>query len=208
MEEVSSPNTTSPAQEATAERRRESYPASGSPPPVPRIPFDALVQPRGMIDAVLYRFAVPARDRPDVRQEVLLSAWRSMEAGRFRPPQHVPLMKALKRWLFGVTWRHISHYRERQHRWYKELAAYTSPRFAYHAPSPYRQIEARLAIHQLSRLEPELRNVLVGTALGRTASEIAAALGRNPTTTNKRMHRGRRRLQKLLSGTRWRGRRA
>ncbi|WP_438023573.1 RNA polymerase sigma factor [Sorangium sp. So ce233] len=150
------------------------------------------------MQAVLRQFAVPARDQPDVMQEIFLSAWRSVEAGRFRPSPDLPMKKALQRWLFAVTWHHILHYRERVYRWYKERAAYTTPGTESHAPSPFGQVEARLALRRLERLRPELRAVLAGTALGYTAEELAAELGTRPSTTNKRMHRGRTQLRKAL----------
>ncbi|WP_437287647.1 RNA polymerase sigma factor [Sorangium sp. So ce406] len=152
----------------------------------------------GIIQAVLRQFAVPARDRPDVMQEIFLSAWRSVKAAGFRPSPDIPLKKAMQRWLFAVTWHHIFHYRERVYRWYKEGAPYTTPRTECHAQSPFRQVEARLALRRLERLRPELRAVLAGTALGYTAEEIAAELGASPSTTSKRMHRGRKKLRKVL----------
>ncbi|WP_437957673.1 sigma factor-like helix-turn-helix DNA-binding protein [Sorangium sp. So ce119] len=71
-----------------------------------------------------------------------------------------------------------------------------------HAPSPFGQVEARLALRRLERLRPELGAVLAGTALGYTAEEIAAELGGSPTATNRRMHRGRRQLRQVLGRAR------
>ena len=66
------------------------------------------------------------------------------------------------------------------------------------SPSPFGQVEARMTLRCLERLKPELRAVLAGTAVGNTADEIAAELGARPGTTNKRLHRGRKLLRKLL----------
>ncbi|MGK4001074.1 sigma-70 family RNA polymerase sigma factor [Sorangium sp. So ce1036] len=131
-------------------------------------------------------------------QEIFLSSWRSMEVGRFRPSQDVPLKKALRHWLLAVGRHHVSHYRERMYRLYKERATCTVSGPPSHAPSPFGQVQARLALRRLEWLGPELRDVLTGTVLGYTAREIVAKLGGNPNTTNGRLHRGRRQLQKVL----------
>ncbi len=186
-------------QEAVAQHRRTSCPGEVVAYPAVRVPFEAIMQHSGLMHAVLRQFAVPARDRPDLMQEIFLSVWRSVEADRFRPSPSVPLKKALQRWLFAATWHHIFHYRERMYRWYKEQAEYTAPEYA---PPPLGQVEARLALRGLERLKPELRAVLAGTALGYTAEEIAAELGANPVTTNKRLHRGRNQLRKVLGWAR------
>ncbi|WP_437486717.1 sigma-70 family RNA polymerase sigma factor [Sorangium sp. So ce1014] len=159
------------------------------------VPFDAIMRQSGMIHTVLRQYAVPACDWPDLMQEIFLSAWRSVETGRFRPSQHVPVNEALQRWLFAVAWHHVFHYRGHMYRWHKERAASTIPG---NAPSPFGQVEARLALRGLERLTPELRAVLAGIALGYTCKEIAVALGQNPLTTNRRMHRGRRQLREVL----------
>ncbi|AGP39726.1 RNA polymerase sigma factor [Sorangium cellulosum] len=160
-----------------------------------RVPFDAIMRESGLLRTVLRQLAVPAGDQPDLMQDISLSAWRSVEAGRFRPYQHVPVKKALRCWLFAIAWHHVIHYRERLNRWHKARAACATPEIA---PSSFGQVEARLALRYLERLKPELRAVLAGTAFGYTAEEIAAELGAHPGTTNKRLHRGRGQLRKLL----------
>ncbi|WP_438004662.1 RNA polymerase sigma factor [Sorangium sp. So ce321] len=181
-----------------AEHGRTSHPVEVVAHPAVRVPFDALMRHSGIIRAVLRQFAVPARDQPDIMQEIFLSAWRSVEAASFRPSPDMPLKKALKHWLFAVTWHHIFHYRERVCRWSRERTAYTTSGLVSDAPSPFGQVEARLALRGLERLKPELRAVLARAALGHTAEEIAAELGAHPGTTNKRIHRGRKQLQKVL----------
>ncbi|HTN91391.1 MAG TPA: sigma-70 family RNA polymerase sigma factor [Sorangium sp.] len=184
--------------EAVAEHRRTSCRVEIGSPPAVHVPFEAIMRHSGMLHAVLRQFGVPARDQPDVMQEIFLSAWRSVEGGGFRPRPEVPLKRALQSWLFAVTWHHIFHYRERLYRWHRELPALAAPGMAIHAPSPFGQVEARMALRRLERLEPELRAVLAGAAVGYTAAEIAAELSAHPGTTNKRMHRGRRQLRKVL----------
>lgn len=184
--------------EPVAEHRRTSRRVEIGAPPAVHVPFEAIMRHSRTIHVVLRQFGVPARDQPDVMQEIFLSAWRSVEGGGFRPRPEVPLKKALQSWLFAVTWHHIFHYRERLYRWYRELAAFAAPGIASHAPSPFDQVEARMALRCLERLKPEVGAVLAGTAVGCTAEEIAAELGAHPGTTNKRMHRGRKQLRKIL----------
>ncbi|MGK4001155.1 sigma-70 family RNA polymerase sigma factor [Sorangium sp. So ce1036] len=184
--------------EAVAEHRRPSRRVEIDALPAVHVRFEVILRHSRMIHAVLRQLAVPARDQPDVMQEIFLSSWRSVEAGRFRPSQDVSLKKALQCWLFAVTWHHVYHYRERMCRLHKEHAACTAPMPPSYAPSPFGQVEARLALRRLEWLGPELRDVLTGTALGYTAKEIVAKLGGNPSTTNGRLHRGRRQLRKVL----------
>jgi RNA polymerase sigma-70 factor (ECF subfamily) len=80
----------------------------------------------------------------------------------------------------------------------RERAACTAPGSPSRAPSPFEQVEARLVLRRLEWLGPELRDVLMGTALGHTAKEIVAKLGGSPSTTSRRLHRGRRQLRKVL----------
>lgn len=187
--------------EAVAEHRRTSRQVEVVAHPAVHVPFETIMRHSGMIHAVLRQFAVPAHDQPDVMQEIFLSAWRSVEGGGFRPRPEVPPKKALQSWLFAVTWHHIFHYRERLYRWYRPRAAFTAPGIASLAPSPFGQVEARIALRGLDQLEPELRTVLAGFALGLTAKEIAAELGGGPLATYRRLHRGRGQLRKVLGLT-------
>ncbi|WP_437528607.1 sigma-70 family RNA polymerase sigma factor [Sorangium sp. So ce726] len=166
--------------EAVAERRRTSRRVEMGAPPAVHVPFEANMRHSRMIHAVLRQFAVPARDQPDLMQEIFLSAWRSVEGGGFLPRPEVPPKQALQSWLFAVTWHHIFHYRERLYRWYRELAAFAAPGIARHAPPPFGQVDKRMALRCLERLKPERRAVLAGTAVGNTAEEIAAELGAHP----------------------------
>lgn len=158
-----------------------------------------------MIHAVLRQLGVPARDQPDVMQEIFLSAWRSVKGGGFRPRPEVPPKNALQSWLFAVTWHHVFHYRKRLYRWYRELAAFAASVLTSHVQSSFSQVDTRLALRYLKRLTPELRAVLAGTALGYTCNEIAAKLGGSPLATHRRLHRGRKQLREVLRRARcWR----
>ncbi|WP_437623830.1 sigma-70 family RNA polymerase sigma factor [Sorangium sp. So ce1151] len=174
-------------------RSMEAGPDSGV-----RVPFEHIARHSGRIEDTLRKFKVPARDRPDVKQDILLSAWRSVQAGGFRPSPHLKVKRALSRWMFAVTWHQIIHYRERQRRWDMASASPEAPAVVRPAPSLLYQVEARLMLRALDRLKPALRDVVVGSALGFTAEEMAAELGQNPVTIQHRVERGRVQLRAIL----------
>ncbi|XXY13558.1 sigma factor-like helix-turn-helix DNA-binding protein [Sorangium sp. So ce216] len=151
-----------------------------------------------MIMDNLRRLEVPECDRSDVMQEILLSAWRTVEAGRFHASERLSVTKAVRRWLFIVTWHHTTHYREHQHQWEKGRASYTHPAVDGYMPPPSEQVEARVSLRGLERIEPPLRDAVADSALGYTAEEIAAEHGQNPNTIQHRLQRGRKRLRRAL----------
>ncbi|WP_438026377.1 sigma-70 family RNA polymerase sigma factor [Sorangium sp. So ce233] len=151
-----------------------------------------------MIVDVLRQFKVPASDRPDVMQDILLSAWRTVETGGFRPSDRLSKRQAMRRWLYTVAWHHIIHYRERELRWEKGRASYVHPAIDGYVPPPFEQIEARLSLGCLERLKPALRDVVMDAAFGYTAEEIAAELGQNPITIQHRVERGREQFRRAL----------
>ncbi|WP_237245726.1 MULTISPECIES: RNA polymerase sigma factor [Sorangium] len=131
-------------------------------------------------------------------QEILLSAWRTVEAGGFNASERLSIKQAVRRWLFTVTLHHITHYREREQKWDKSRSAYTHLEMDEYAPSPFGQVEARLSLRCIERLKPELRDILADSALGYTAEEIAAKLGQNPNTIQGRLERGRKHMRRTL----------
>ena len=104
----------------------------------------------------------------------------------------------MNRWLFVVTWHHTTHYRERLHKWEKCRVSHAPSAFDDHVPPPHGQVEARLTLRGLERLDPALRDVVVDSALGCTAEEIATERGQNPNTVQGRVQRGRERLRRTL----------
>ncbi|WP_437338481.1 RNA polymerase sigma factor [Sorangium sp. So ce394] len=151
-----------------------------------------------MIKDNLCRLQIPECDHQDVMQEILLSAWHTVEVGGFHASEHLSVRQAVRRWLFVVTWHHITHYREREQKWEKGRDAYTHPAIDEYAPPPFGQVEARLSLRCMERLKPEVREVLADSALGYTAEEIAARLGQNPNTIQGRLERGREQLRRTL----------
>lgn len=151
--------------------------------------FSSIARYRRVLRRIMRQFEVPACDRADVMQDILLTAWRRMQGGGFQPA-HVDVEYVLRRWLVGIAWRQILRDREHECRWHECVAIIGKSRPPCQA-SPLDQVNARLTLCVLERLTPELRAVLSEAALSSTATEIAAELDKNPHTTLKRLHRGR-----------------
>lgn len=103
-----------------------------------------------------------------------------------------PEASVIARQRASVLWRFIaSHYVTRAHRRYEVLVASAGHLRQDHASAPLEQIEARRALHDLRRLDPRFRAVLVLKAQGDTIAEIAAAFGHNQSTVSSRLRLGR-----------------
>jgi RNA polymerase sigma factor (sigma-70 family) len=153
------------------------------------------------IEAVLLSRGVPHRDLPDVVQEVLLGAWRAMQAGRFHPPLDAPLQHAMRAWLYGIARRQASHYLNVAHRRHETPSGETS--ILSDAATPVEgQIDARAHLRAFLRLPRECQEVLALAAIGAGAREIARELAIPEGTVNTRIRRGRRLFLRALQ--RWR----
>ncbi|WP_437715911.1 sigma-70 family RNA polymerase sigma factor [Sorangium sp. So ce448] len=180
------------------ERRRASDAVDVAMRPEVRVAFDAIVQQSSMIRDRLRRLQVPECDRDDVMQDILLSVWRTVEAGRVPAREHLSMKRATRRWLDVVVWHHTTHYREFQNRWEKGRNSYAHSAIDDPMPSPSGRVEARLSLRNLERIDRALRDVVVDFALGLTAEEIAADLGQNPSTIQEHLARGREQLRRAL----------
>ncbi|WP_437867118.1 RNA polymerase sigma factor [Sorangium sp. So ce363] len=180
------------------ERTRDSDAVDAGMRPEVRVTFDAIVQQSSMIRDRLRRLQVPACDRDDVMQDILLSVWRTVEAGGVPARKHLSMKQATRRWLDVVVWHHTTHYREFQNRWQKGRDSYAHSAIDDLMPPPSGRVEARLSLRNLERIDPALRDVVTDFALGLTAEEIAAELGQNPNTIQERLARGRDQLRRVL----------
>lgn len=100
------------------------------------------------------RLGVPDGDKVDLAQEVLLAAWEKVREGAFQLNEGVALRRAMDAWLYGITWRQWSHYRDRAH-WYREVVTPDPLRGApLTTVEPLGVLEARSALRCLERLEP------------------------------------------------------
>ncbi len=92
-------------------RRAHSGPKEALHPAV-SLSIDALWAERPFVALLLRALHVPARDREDLLQAVLLGAWEAIRARRYRPDPRRRPRAALRAWLHGVAWRQVSHYWE------------------------------------------------------------------------------------------------
>lgn len=160
----------------------------------------ALVRETPFIEAVLLGCRVELRDLPDVVQEVLTGAWRTMGAGRFRPKPQAPLQDSLRAWLYGISWRQASHYREVAYRRYE--VSIGRPTLLDAEPLTEGQVSARLLLAVFRRLPHKYQEVLALVAVGEAINEIARELMIRPGTANNRIRRGRRLFRRAIA--RWR----
>ncbi|HSO00025.1 MAG TPA: sigma-70 family RNA polymerase sigma factor [Candidatus Nanopelagicales bacterium] len=142
------------------------------------------------IEAVLRACQVERCDLPDVVQDVLLGAWKSMQKGRFRPPPDVPLANSIRAWLNGVAWRQASHYRDTAHR-RREVLSDRLREVYDGAPVIENQVAARGLLEVLRRLPTVYQEVLGLVGLGAKIREVADELGISDGTANTRIQRGR-----------------
>ncbi|WP_438035070.1 RNA polymerase sigma factor [Sorangium sp. So ce204] len=180
------------------ERHRASDVVDVGMRPEARVTFDAIVQQSSMIRDRLRRLQVPECDRDDVMQDILLSVWRTVEAGGVPAREHLSMKQATRRWLDVVVWHHTAHYRKFQNRWEKGRDSYAHSAIDDPMPSPFGQVAARLGLRHLERIDPALCDAVVNVALGLTAEEIAAELDQNPSTIQEHLARGREQLWRAL----------
>ena len=159
----------------------------------------ALVRETPFIRRVVLFMGFRGVDIADLCQVVLIGAWRSMTAGRFRPDPAMPLTRALRWWLGGITWRQASHWRARAFRqreclrwdpWAQigEPVEETDPRH-----------DAREALAALARLRLQDQRILLLAAQGVGVVDLARHHLWPLTTAVNRLRRARQRYAALLA---------
>ncbi|KYF76887.1 hypothetical protein BE17_23795 [Sorangium cellulosum] len=161
----------------------------------------AILAERGIVRATLA--GIPRRDRDDVEQEVFLGAWRAIRRGKYRPDPKDKPRDALRKWLHGIAWRQASKYFE---------SAYVR-RFILDPQLLGRlrgvvgvnldaQIEARILLRAIERLEPRHQEILLAVDAPETLSAYATQRGISPFTAMSRLRIARAML--ALKIRRWR----
>jgi len=160
---------------------------------------DALIREvpfiRNVLKAAQYREA----DVDDICPEVLIGAWRSMTAGRFRPDPRKPLASAIRVWLVGIAFRQASHYRERafrRHEW-PRASPWAGQDEPVEEPSP--RHDAREELRALARLRPMDQRVLMLVAQGVGMAEMARRLDCPTATAAHRIRSARERFARVLA---------
>ncbi|WP_437898950.1 RNA polymerase sigma factor [Sorangium sp. So ce124] len=153
------------------------------------------------IQSVLRGLGVPVIDIDDVLQDVMLGAWTSSQAGRYRPSSAREPLDALRRWLFGVCAFTCTHYHERAFR--RREVPVDDP---WAATGEERmdpghvgeRIDAAEALMAIAALPTWAREVLVLAALGHGGTEIAELLRIPLGTAGSRLRLARARLARKL----------
>lgn len=170
--------------------------------PVVSPSIDALWAERSFITLLLRTLRVPARDREDLLQTVLLGAWEAIRACRYRPDPLRHPRPALRAWVHGVVWRQVSHYRE---------SAYVRRAILRGAPlapagRAHVGIEgalfARTALREVAALPVGHREVLLAAAGPLSLAAWARARGINPNSAASRLRCARRALANRLASPR------
>ncbi|WP_437530378.1 sigma-70 family RNA polymerase sigma factor [Sorangium sp. So ce726] len=163
---------------------------------------EALCAERPFVAVLLRALHVPARDREDLLQTVLLGAWEAIRARRYRPDPRRHPRAALRAWLHGVVWRQVCHYRERACIRCEILcSAPLSP--AGQVPVEIEgELVARAALREVAALPRGHREVLLAAAGRLSLVAWARARGMNPNSAASRLRRARRALAERLASPR------
>jgi RNA polymerase sigma-70 factor (ECF subfamily) len=189
----------------------------GTPAPCARPSFETIYN-LGLpfVRQALRWLGVAEHDLDDLLQEVMLAAYRALDrydpdrtalfspatmntdphrAGARCPSSSQPLLDALRRWLFGITWRQVSHYKNRAHR-RREIPLGAGASWPLHPADPtpsseqllLRDQQSRLVCRLLSTLDFDRRVVLIlYDLLDVPIAEIAGELELKESTVRSRL---------------------
>ncbi|KYF49874.1 hypothetical protein BE08_25655 [Sorangium cellulosum] len=178
-------------------------PLSTPPRPAVSPPPGTLVAERRLIEATLTACGVPARDREDLLQIVLVAAWSAIQAGRYRPHPGAHPRRALRAWLRGIAWRQAGHHLGRAH--VRREVPVDEPRALVGEGSvePEGRLLARAALRTVAELPGPQRELLLVAVGRRTITAHARARGQSPSTTAHRLHLARKALARRIARRLW-----
>ncbi|WP_438017481.1 sigma-70 family RNA polymerase sigma factor [Sorangium sp. So ce315] len=171
--------------------------------PVVSPSIEALWAERPFIALLLRALHVPARDREDLLQSVLLGAWEAIRTRRYRPDPRRHPRHALRAWLHGIAWRQVSHYHESAY--VRRVVLRGAPRVLDGRAQFEIQGElfARTALREVAALPVGHRELLLAAAGPLSLIAWARARGMNRNSAASRLRRARRALaERLASPTR------
>jgi DNA-directed RNA polymerase specialized sigma24 family protein len=166
-------------------------------------PVGALVAEQRLIVARLIACGVPARDREDLLQIVLIAAWKAIQSGRYRPDPRADPRRALHAWLQGITWRQAGHHLGRAH--VRREVPIDDPRALVDEGSvdPDGRLLARAALRALAELPAPHRELLLAAAGPRTVTAHARAHGLAPATAARRLQLARKAFARRIARRLW-----
>jgi len=151
------------------------------------VPFSAILAEERVIASMILKIGVPPEELGDALQDVYLGAYRSLCAGRYRPPPGRRPRDALVRWLLGIAWRWSLKYFTSARRWQSQGSAWP----VWQDPDPERRLAAREALRSLWFLPESRRSALLAVGIGLDRSEIAEAMSVPRGTAATHIYRGR-----------------
>lgn len=156
-------------------------------PPALSPSIEALWAERPFVARLLRTLRVPARDRKDLLQTVLLGAWEAIRASRYRPDPLRHPRHALRAWLHGVVWHQVSHYRESAY--IRRTILRGTPRaLAREARIEVDgQLLARAALREVAALPEDHREVLLAAVGPLSLVAWARGRGMNPNSAATRL---------------------
>lgn len=179
----------------------KSQPAAKHPRKKPSI--DAILAERSVIMAVIVASGVPARDRADVFQNVVMGAWRSVKQGLYRPDPKADPRKALRGYLYSVA-RHLSMHHVNS-AWSRRAVLTEQPLGFLPepvGPSLEAQVAAREVLEAMTELPPWQLEALLIVDAPEDLTAWARARRMNPSTAASRLRIAREALALRLK--RWR----
>ncbi|WP_437601915.1 sigma-70 family RNA polymerase sigma factor [Sorangium sp. So ce590] len=165
--------------------------------------MQAILAERSVIVAVVIASGVPSRDRADVEQQVLMGAWRSVRRGMYRPDPTEDARRALRKWLYGISWRKAGHYINSA--WVRRAVLTAQPLGRLHepvGPSLEAQLQAREVLEALASLPPWQAEALLSVDDPESLVAYAKRRGMNPSSAASRLRIAREAL--ALKLRRWR----
>ncbi|WP_441290214.1 RNA polymerase sigma factor [Sorangium sp. KYC3313] len=177
-------------------------------PPAARHPrkkptMEAILAERSAIMAVIVASGVPARDRADVFQNVVMGAWRSIKRGLYRPAPWDEPRKALRGWLYSVA-RHLSMHHVNS-AWARRAVLTEQPLGLLRdlvGPDLEAQVAAREVLDAMASLPPWQLEALLSVDSPESLVQYAKRRRMNPSTAASRLRIAREAL--ALKLRRWR----
>ncbi|WP_434042704.1 MULTISPECIES: RNA polymerase sigma factor [Sorangium] len=150
--------------------------------------MEAILRERRLIRAVLHAGGVAARDRADVEQQVLLAAWDAVRRNMYRPDPADDPRRAIRRWLFGVCWRKVSHHVNSA--WSRRAVLHAQPLGLLRepvGPNLEAQVAAREVLEALTELKPWQVEALLSVDDPESLVQYAKRRGMSPGTAASRL---------------------
>lgn len=187
-------------------RRRRGPREPGDRGPVVYVTDLDILAHEPLVRRIVRMMGVAERHIPDVVQDALFSAWRSVNAGRFRMREGQTMDAALRAWITAVAMNHAMNWQVRAST-RREIPfgiLRSDPNAVEpHGADPWPRYEARAVVRiAAARFPSQLRPVLILAMRGFSPTEIAVILDLSVWMVRSRLAEIRGRLAALAEGRR------